>query len=128
MSKKINKNSIQHFYTLHTKLKEALEDDDLVVSLALDKDAVTGKPLYILAVSVHKSKKYQFNHDRLQQSCVMSNTDLADNADQVINTLITMYKEILIPKAAELTEEQLQAVKNKYDVNITLRDQNGNIL
>ena len=119
--KKIKTFPIDHYFSLHTRLREAL-GEDLVVSLAMDTDN-DGKPLYIVAISVHKSKTQRFNHDRLQQSAVLSNADLEDDANNVIDALIQMYKDILIPK----TDEN-KISDSKYDINIVLRDKDGNIL
>ena len=121
MAKKNKIHSIDHYFSLHNRLREAL-GNDLVYHLTLDYDH-DGKPLYVIAVSTHKSATQRFNHDKPVQSAILSGADLEDDANNVVDALIQMYKAILILK----TDED-KAVDSLYNVDITLKNKDGNIL
>lgn len=76
--------------------------DDLVYSLALDNK------LYVLAISTHKSTRWQFNTGRTVQSTYFTEKDLDNKLDAVVDTVIKMYKTVLVPK--EVTEDSADDV------------------
>ena len=118
MTKKLKTLHVNYYFKFHNMLQKAL-GDDLVYSLALDGDT------HILAVSVHKSKTQKFNHDRLIQSVVFSDEDLQMDHEKVINTLIEMYKGIIVEKTEE--DNAIKQPEN-YDINIVLHDKDGKLL
>lgn len=120
--RKVKTHAINHYFHVLKRIRKAL-GDDLIVSMALDTDH-DGKPIYIVGVATVRSKTQRFNHDREQQTAVLSHADLEDDADKVVDALVQLYKSILIPKTDE--GKLVEGVDYKFD--ITLRDKDGNIL
>ncbi len=86
--------NLKNITKLHKLLSKAL-GDDLVYSLALDE----GK--YIIAISVHKSDKWEYSHGRTIQSCLLSDDEMQTDVRDLASKIVPLYKEILVRKATE---------------------------
>lgn len=75
-------------FELHRKLKKVLADD-LVYSLVLDGDQ------YLLTVSAHKSKKYEFATGRSLQTCSFRKEEFNKPIDEVVNIIAAEYRRVL---------------------------------
>lgn len=84
----------KHTIKLHQRLIKKW-GDDLVYSLAFD----SGK--YILVISVHKSKTWEFTHGGNIQSCEID--DFKDDISVLANKIIKLYEGVL--KKKEISDE-----------------------
>lgn len=97
---------------LYNKLEEfakKLGDENLTVSIAL----CDGR--YYISVSCHSSRKFEFEHGRLQQTAELKETHdgWEDDIDTVLNELVDKYKEILVPRESkkETLEDAIKRAK-----------------
>ena len=80
----------KNLMSFHKKLAKNL-GEDLVYSLALDQGQV------LLVVSTHKSKtkKYKDKQYKTMQSCMIKESDLDKNVNELVAEITRLYNNIL---------------------------------